>query len=121
VAGAAVAAELTEMLVILLVAADAILRGAHINPIHMAALTFDINMRTRQQESGLCVIEDVINPFRRSVAFATIDRKLAGMHIGLEVTSGAELRDPDPLPFDMAGFAIYRLMAGDQIECGELM
>jgi hypothetical protein len=105
VAGATIATELAEVLIIILVAGHTIRWDAHKDFVHMTGFTGDINMSPGQQEVGPLMIESVIDPLGRDMALPTINRKLTGMVIIFQMASSAETWDADPLPLDVAGFA----------------
>lgn len=120
-AGAAVAAKLTGVLIIILVTAYTLRGCTYIRPIDMAIRTADVNMCTGQEEARSVVIEDVIGPCRGYMALTAVDNKLASMIIVFGVATGTVAWDPDPLTLNMAGFTTQRFMTADEIKPGELM
>ena len=120
-AGAAVIAKLTPMLVILLVTGDTLSRCVDELPVDVTTVAGCIQMGTRKWEDGLSMIEDELGPLRRQVAGATILEELACMDIGFNVTLCAEPWNSHPLTIDVARFALHVKMAADQNVTRKLM
>lgn len=78
-------------------------------------------MGAREREIGLDVIKGEVDPLRRMMATSTVLDELTFMHIDLDVTLSTEPRDPHPLAFDVARFAINILVAADKFETRKLV